>query len=81
MNNETIKQIEDAKALLKKHGYFTDNLWCVDDVKMCYDVDDETAQEILNDTLTHERTMSDIWDMMDVIAQENYELKHKDMPM
>jgi len=45
---ELAKKIEDAKQVLKEAGYFTDNLWCIVDVKESYDCTDEEAYKILN---------------------------------
>jgi hypothetical protein len=54
-------KIEQAKKTLRDAGYFTDNLWHVDDVKQNYDCDDETALEILDNALTNDATMEQIW--------------------
>jgi hypothetical protein len=56
----TYKEIEEAKVLLRKGGYFTDNLWCIEDVQNRFKCDDETAQAILNRVLTNEATMEQI---------------------
>lgn len=53
---------EQAKELLKKNGYYIDNLWHVDDVQQkCYCTEEE-AQEILDMSLTNEVTMEHIND-------------------
>ena len=54
------KQIEEAKALLRESGYFTDNLWCVDDVSDKFKCDAETAQGILYNALTNEYIVEQI---------------------
>ena len=52
----------EAKKVLKENGYFVDNLWHVDDVKSKFKCDDDdVAQEILNQALTNEATMEQIW--------------------
>ena len=56
----TDREIEEAKVLLRKVGYFTDNLWCIEDVQGRFKCDDETAQAILNTALTNEATMEQI---------------------
>ena len=56
----THKEIEEAKVLLRKAGYFTDNLWCIEDVQGRFKCDDETAQDILNTALTNEATIEQI---------------------
>ena len=53
--------VEEAKAVLKANGYFVDNLWCVDDVKSMFKCDDDEAQYILEQSLTNEATMEQIW--------------------
>lgn len=54
-------EIEKAKEVLRKAGYFTDNLWHIDDVKSRFRVsDNEDAQDILNDALTNEWVMEQI---------------------
>ena len=53
---------EQAKELLKKNGYYIDNLWHVDDVQQkCYCTEEE-AQEILDMSLTNEGTLEHIND-------------------
>jgi hypothetical protein len=54
-------EIEQAKAILKQHGYFVDNLWHVSDVKIKFNVSDNEAQDILNKSLTNDVTMEQIW--------------------
>ena len=51
----------EAKKVLKESGYFVDNLWHIDDVKSKFKCDDDVAQEILNQALTNEATMEQIW--------------------
>lgn len=52
---------EQLKVELSRRGYFTDNLWCVDDVKHKFIVTNEEAQDVLNKSLTNEATMQQIW--------------------
>lgn len=49
-----MSEIEKAKEVLRKAGYFIDNLWHINDVKDRFECDDETAQSILYDSLTNE---------------------------
>lgn len=53
--------IEQAKAVLEANGYFVDNLWHVDDVKSRFNCADDEAQYILEQSLTNEATMEQIW--------------------
>ena len=59
LNNMTIEQ---AKQVLKENGYYVDNLWHIDDVKLQsdVDVDDDTAYDILNSALTNDWIMEQI---------------------
>ncbi len=56
-----MNKIEQAKKTLRDAGYFTDNLWHVDDVKSRYECDNETAIDILDDALSNDATMEQIW--------------------
>ena len=54
-------EIEKAKETLRAAGYFTDNLWHIDDVKLRFAVfDNEDAQAILNTALTNDWIMEQI---------------------
>jgi hypothetical protein len=50
---------------LESRGYFTKNLWKVNDVKSIFNVTDEEAQRVLYTSLTNERIVSEIWDEID----------------
>lgn len=69
MTIEQQREIEKAKQLLKDNGYFTDNLWHVDDVKSKFKCDDETAQSILKDALENDATMEQIWLAIDIAGE------------
>ena len=60
-NADKYLAIENAKKVLKENGYFVDNLWHVDDVKSKFKCDDDVAQGILDEALTNEATMEQIW--------------------
>jgi hypothetical protein len=62
-------KIEEAKAILKQAGYYTDNLWHVDDVKSRFECDDSQAQKVLNSALTNEATMAQIWEAIHCAAE------------
>ena len=62
--------IENAKKVLKENGYFVDNLWHVDDVKSKFKCnDDNIAQGILDEALTNEATMEQIWFSIDEFGE------------
>ncbi len=64
--------VEEAKAVLRENGFFVDNLWHVDDIKLRYNCEDnEQAQDILNCALTNDATMEQIWFAIDMVAQDD----------
>jgi len=66
------KQIAKAKEILRREGYFVDNLWHIDDIQYRYNCDDDAqSHEILNTALTNEATMNQIWFSIDMIAQND----------
>lgn len=72
---ETIT-IEQAKEVLRKSGYYVENLWSVDDVKTNRrdangnKITNEMAQTILNNVLKNEVTMDQIWFVIDQYSEE-----------
>ena len=64
------KEVEAAKAVLKKHGYQVDNLWCIEDVQSSYDCSDEDAHGIIYQALTNDATMEQIWFAIDFHAED-----------
>lgn len=61
----THEQITDARKLLKKAGYFTDNLWHINDV-LFHDgcpngISNDDAYRILRNALQNEELISDIF--------------------
>ena len=65
--------VEQAKKVLRDKGFFVDNLWHIDDVKLSYDCEsDEQAQAILDGALTNDATMQQIWEAIDVYAEEEH---------
>jgi len=63
------KKIEQAKAVLEQAGYFTRNLWHVDDVKGKFKCTEEEAQDVLNDALTNDATMEQIWLAIEIVGE------------
>ena len=62
---EKLRDVVEARALLKKKGYFTDNLWTTDDVTENYNCTQEQAQQVLEMALTNDATMEQIWSAID----------------
>jgi hypothetical protein len=70
--------IEKAKATLRDAGYFVDNLWHIDDVHSKYTCDAETAQDILNNALTNDATMEQIWTAINIGIEIEKEQQDQD---
>lgn len=70
MNKISQEDIVEAKEVLRKAGYFVDNLWHIDDVKLRFKVfDNEDAQDVLNQALTNEWVFDQIWYAIDNAAE------------
>jgi hypothetical protein len=65
-----MNEIEKAKAILREAGYFVDNLWTVLDVQDRYKCDNDTAQEILYESLTNEYIVEKIYSTITDICEE-----------
>jgi len=65
------RAIEKAKTFLEKEGYFTYNLWCVDDVKSKFNCTDEEAQDVLRRAMQNDATMEQIWLAIDIAGESN----------
>ena len=63
---------QDAKVALEFKGYFTENLWHIDDVK-AYDetMTDDECMEVLNDVMTSPRIMEEINEAIEYTLKEN----------
>lgn len=65
----TQDKISKAKEVLKKYGYYTDNLWTIEDVKSKYLCTDEQAYGVLDGALKNEATMEQIWSAIDIHSE------------
>ena len=54
--------IENAKQVLRRNGYYVDNLWQTCDVTMNYDCTEEQAQEVLDGAMNSDSTYQHIWE-------------------
>lgn len=63
---------QDAKLTLESRGYFTENLWHIDDVKN-YDetLTDDECMDVLNDVMTSPRIMEEINETIEYTINEN----------
>ena len=68
INNQV--EVENAKQVLKRNGYYVDNLWQTCDVTMNYDCTEEQAQEVLDNVLTNDFTFQYIFDAIKLEAED-----------
>ena len=61
-------KVQQAKQVLKEAGYFVDNLWTIRDVQDKFKCDNETAIGILNDALTSEYIVENVFEQIDYYA-------------
>jgi hypothetical protein len=74
-----LAQIDNAKQYLESQGFFTANLWHTDDVCQNYNVDQDEALNIIEDAMTSNWMISNIFEAIDIIAEENgYKRKDED---
>lgn len=75
-----LKQVstEDLRNELELRGFQTDNLWHTIDVMDNYDCDSDVAMYILKDALNDGLIIEKIFEVIDQIAQHDYEIKRKD---
>jgi len=72
---------ERFREILKANGFFTDNLWHIDDVhtqleSMGYEpCDDKVAHHILKQTFRNEATIEQIWLSMQYAIESAVEMK------
>ena len=66
------------KNELKERGYFVDNLWTIDDVQSRFNCTDDEAQEVLEQALTNDATMEQIWLAIQFHGEYEFELTEKD---
>ena len=74
MNDLTTQEL---KKELTRRGYYTRNLWHIDDVQSRYEATDNEAQDVLDEVLQGEWIIGQIFESIDDCAKEN-ELKEKD---
>lgn len=78
LTRERLEEIENAKEILRREGYFVNNLWHIDDVKTFYKCNDEQAMEVLDHVLNGNDYISfAVWDIIDIVARQ-MELKKKE---
>lgn len=69
--------VERAKGVLRRQGFFVDNLWHINDVQNVRECDDEQAMQALKDAFACEFLNEDINDAISSAADFlNLPLKH-----
>lgn len=71
-------KIKEAKQVLKEAGYFTDNLWHIQDVQINHKVNDEEAYEILGLALTSDYITQEVFSMINDIRVDRYYLTEEE---
>ena len=69
-DNAHTNEVKEARQTLKDWGYFTDNLWSVEDVQHIFNCSNEEAQDVLNIALTNEGTMHHIWTAIRIAGED-----------
>ena len=60
--------VERAKSVLRRQGFFVDNLWNISDVQNVRECDDEQAMDVLKDAFSNEFLIEDILDSISASA-------------
>jgi hypothetical protein len=55
-----LTEVEQARAILKKHGYYVGNLWTIQDVTDYYQCTEEQAYNVLDTVLSSEGIMEQV---------------------
>ena len=67
MEHLTTQQLRDE---LTRRGYYTGNLWCIDDVQDRFDATDDQAMDVLDDALQGSWIIEQIFECIDDSAVE-----------
>jgi hypothetical protein len=67
---KTQMTIEDAREFLAEQGFFTGNLWHIEDVTSSYECSDKDAYKVLEMALTNEYVMEQISDTIYLVAED-----------
>tara|TARA_R110000787_G_scaffold279820_1_gene390173 strand:+ start:529 stop:756 length:228 start_codon:yes stop_codon:yes gene_type:complete len=73
MTDLTTQQLKEE---LTRRGYYTGNLWRIDDVQGRFEATDDEAQDVLDDVLQGSWIIGQIFECIDDCAEFN-ELKEK----
>jgi hypothetical protein len=75
---EKLNDVATARALLRSKGYFTENLWCVDDVTQNYKCSNDVAYDVLDKAMSNDATMEQIFLAIDDVCDDLEIRKIKD---
>jgi hypothetical protein len=69
--NHLDSRLRAARKILTDNGYYTDNLWSVEDVMGKFNCTFEEAMEVLDDAMGNDATYEQIWMAIDCAADAN----------
>lgn len=75
---EKLNDVATARALLKSKGYFTENLWCVDDVTQNYKCSRDKAYDVIDKAMNNSATIEQIFLAIDDVCDDLEIKKLKD---
>ena len=61
---------DEARKFLAEQGFFTGNLWHIEDVTSSYECSDKDAYKVLEMALTNEFVMSSIWEAIHIAVEQ-----------
>jgi hypothetical protein len=64
------KDVSVARELLKRNGYYVNNLWTTSDVTQNYECSDEVAYEVLDRAMHNDATMQQIFLAIDDVCDD-----------
>jgi hypothetical protein len=64
------KDVSVARELLKRNGYYVNNLWTTGDVTQNYNCSDEVAYEVLDRAMHNDATMQQIFLAIDDVCDD-----------
>ena len=78
-NEINYDEFNQACKILKNNGFYTGNLWQIEDVKIKFNCDNETAYDILHSVLNNDYLISEIQQIIyDIATGDPYNLTEKE---
>ena len=74
---EKLKDESTAREFLSSKGYYTKNLWCLEDVMQTYHCTEQEARHVLDIAMKNEATIEQIFLSIDY-ASDNLSLRKKE---